>query len=122
MQISNDLRCISFDLLLALHKSVRRRKVNAGLSRDLHSARRGSDSVSLCEKVGGNYSCAEEGRMFSRRDEIRRKHTEAHTQCPCFTTDNEHLMRGDVITTNTAACYRFAFPHFFSYLFTSACS
>lgn len=38
--------------------------------------------------------------MFSCRDENKQSHTHSG-HAPALLTDNEHLMSGDVITTNT---------------------
>lgn len=109
---------------------LRNEQVSAGLSRDLRSARCGSNRQQPCVTASkwAVITAVQEAKMFSCRDETRQAHTNTSTHSahasPRSTTDNEHLMSGDVITTkHTAACCWLASLCFFSScMSTAACS
>lgn len=62
--------------------------------------------------------------MFSCRDEKAQTHTPTltGTRGAHSTADNEQLMSGDVITTNTQLPATNSFLHFSPYLSPTACS
>lgn len=65
---------------------LRTEQVSAGLSRDLHSARCGSNRQQPCVTASewAVITAVQEAKMFSCRDETRRAHTNTFTrQCPC---------------------------------------